>query len=540
MEEHELVEILNALGYKYNMEELKQALSKEPLSKGGKCCCFSRVSTIGQDLTQQNNELYAEAKRNGYDEKDIILIEQKESAIKLDEDERIGIQKLKEVIESNDVECVIIYEISRLARRPTVLYSVRDFLIDHKVNLICMKPYMKLLDPDGKMSQTASILFSLFGALSESEMMIKKERMRRGRIAKREQLKYIGGNVMFGYTYDQDTDIIYINEDERDTVVEIFERYANGESKRQIAKDLIDRGQLRYDDYATACVMLGRMIRRPEYAGIKGDTYPYPAIISQQLYYNVRARAESKNKYIMRIQGLYFLQGIIHWKYNDMLMSPFKGGVVYRAWDEKTNTGTMINMNYIESLVWHFVVEYKKRISGPEKLQMTKSLIDEMMHNNQRMQKAIEEHNEIEKTIERINERVVKGKMSEDQGDRLIEEQHERLKELDNMMLKYAEYTKQIKTQLDNLENNVDDYDNLDDEQKNRIIRECIKKVVIDKDGITNKGKIIEIYMIDGNKITVHMTKRGNYFNTYLIYKGEEKELEDFNITQRFIRKQKS
>jgi len=502
-----------------------------------KVILFSRVSTLGQDLTQQNDELYAEAKRNGYDEKDIILIEQKESAIKLDEDERIGIQQLKDAITKENVECVIIYEISRLARRPTVLYSVRDFLIDHQVNLICMKPYMRLLDPDGKMSQTASILFSLFGALSESEMMIKKERMMRGRLAKREQLKYIGGNVQFGYTWDKENDKIYINEDERDTVVEIFERYANGESKRQIAKDLIDRGQLRYDNYSTACVMLGRMIRRPEYAGIKGDTYPYPAIISQELYYKVRARAESRNNYRVRIQGLYYLQGLIHWKMNGMLMSPYKLGVQYRAWDENTNSGTMINMDYIESLVWHFVVEYKKRISGPEKLQMVKSLIDEMTHNNQRHQKAIEEHMSIEKTIERINERVVKGKMSDSQGDRLIEEQQTRLKELDNMMLKYEEDRKQLQAQLNNLQNNIEDYNNVNEEQKNRIIRECVKRVDIEKDGITSVGKYIDIYMIDGTKHSIHMSKKGNNFITKVIYKDEERPLDDLQITVRFIRK---
>jgi hypothetical protein len=315
------------------------------------------------------------------------------------------------------------------------------------------------------------------------------------------------------------------------------ERYANGESKRQIAKDLVDRGQLRYDDYSTACVMLGRMIKRPEYAGIKGETYPYPAIISQELYYKVRERADGKNKYVMRKQGLYYLQGLIHWKMNGMLMSPYKLGVQYRAWDENTNSGTMINMNYIESLVWHFVVQYKKRISGPEKLQMVKSLVDEMMHNNQRHQKAIEEHTSIEKTIERINERVVKGKMSDSQGDRLIEEQQIRLKELDNMMLKYEEDRKQLQTQLNNLQNNIEDYNNVNEEQKNRIIRECVKRVDIEKDGITSVGKYIDIYMIDGTKHSIHMSKKGNNFITKVIYKDEERPLDDLQITVRFIRK---
>ncbi len=503
----------------------------------GKVILFSRVSTLGQDLTQQNDELYAEAKRNGFNENDIILIEQKESAIKLDEDERVGIQKLKESIEKEDVECVIIYEISRLARRPTVLYSVRDYLINHKVNLICMKPYMRLLDPDGKMSQTASILFSLFSSLSESEMMIKKERMMRGRIAKREQGKYIGGNVLFGYTWDNETDKIYIDESKRSTVIEMFERYANNESVRSIAKDMIDRGLLPYDDYATACVMMRRMIRRGEYAGVKGSTYNYPSIISQELYNKVRVRAESKNKYKTRVSEIYYLQGIIHWKFNGMLMSPAKHAVQYKAWDERTNSGTMINMSYIDSLVWHFVLKYKERMNGPERAKALDLLVDAMQRNIQKQQKAIEEYNKVQTTIERINERIVRGKMSDSQGDRLISEEHDKLKELDSIMTKCREDRIIYENQLNGLENNNTDYESLTDEQKQRIIKECVKRVDIIGDGIKSTGKIITIHMIDENKINIHMTKRGNYFNTYIIINGIEKPLDDLQITARFERK---
>ena len=504
-----------------------------------KCCILARVSTELQSLDSQINKLVDEAHRMGYTDNDITIISGKESGVKLDIEERQTIQQMKECIETGQYNMLLIWEVSRLARRPKVLYEVREYLIERHVNLRCMTPAFTMLKEDGTIDPTASIVFALFGTMAEEEARLSKERMLRGRLAKRDQLKYIGGNVMFGYTWDKETDKIYINEDERDTVVEIFERYATGESKRQIAKDLVDRGLLRYDDYTTACVMLGKMLRRPEYAGIKDKTYDYPAIISQELYYKVRQKADSNNKYRMRIQGLYFLQGLIHWKRNGMLMSPYKLGVQYRGWDDNTNSGTMINMNYIESLVWHFVVQYKKRISGPEKVKTVKSLIDEMMHNTQKQQKAIEDYKSIERTIERINERVVKGKMSDSQGDRLIEEQETRLKELDNMMLEYSEKNKKLQKHLSNIENNIDDYDNLDDTQKNRIIRECIRKVDIEKDGIKSTGKIIEIYMIDDTKHTVHMTKRGNYFNTAVIHNGKEMPLDDLQITARFERKKK-
>ncbi len=498
-----------------------------------KVILFSRVSTMGQDLTQQNDELLNEAKRNGYNEKQIILIEQKESGIKLDEDEREGIRQLKEAIEKYDVECVIIYEISRLARRPTVLYSIRDYLIERGVNLICMKPYMRLLDTDGKMSQTASILFSLFGALSESEMMIKKERMNRGRISKREKGKYIGGNILFGYMHDEETDVIYVDESKRDTVIEIFERYVKCESLRQISKDLMDRGLLHYENYSTAEVMMRRMINRSEYAGIKGSTYDYPSIISQELFYKVRQRAESRNKYKTRTKSIYLLQGIIRLKHNGMLMTPVRPRNVYRAWDENINAGTMINMEYINSIALMFVKKYKDSISGDEKIVMFKRLFEEMQKNTQRQRTSIEEHNKVKETIERINERIVKGKMTEEQGDRMIEEQQKRIKELDNIMKKCSEDMKHLEHRMKTLQEDAhEDIENMNDEQKQKLIRECITKILIEKDIQTKTCKWIDIYMVDGTIHHLHLIKPIQYqFKTYIILKnGNEKLIDERNV----------
>lgn len=121
-----------------------------------------------------------------------ILIEIKESAVTLDTEERQGIRIMKETILNDDnIDSVIIYEISRLSRRPKVLYEVRDWLIERNINLICLKPYMKMLE-DGKLSQTTNLLFSLFGSIAESEGYIRKERMKRGKKAKKAAGKYIG------------------------------------------------------------------------------------------------------------------------------------------------------------------------------------------------------------------------------------------------------------------------------------------------------------------------------------------------------------
>ena len=144
-----------------------------------KVISFTRVSSAHQNLDSQNKEVHDAIIRHGYKDDEILYIEQKESAIKLSIEERVSVQQLFDYIRKYDtIEYVFIYEISRLSRQSKMLFEIRDFLIEHKVNLKCLKPEMTLLDNDGKLSQTASIMFSIFTSLSESEMMIKKDKQR--------------------------------------------------------------------------------------------------------------------------------------------------------------------------------------------------------------------------------------------------------------------------------------------------------------------------------------------------------------------------
>ena len=193
-----------------------------------KVIVLSRVSTSGQDLTQQTDEVLREVYKDGYTDKNIIIIEDTESAIKLSEEERHGLNKMKDHINKNkSIESVYIYELSRLSRRQLVLFSIRDFLVERKIQLICLKPYFRLLELNGEMSQTGSLMFSLFSSLSESEMMLKQERMMRGRRRNKELGKSIGGRKPFGYNVDKDKRYV-INPIESAIVKRIFTDYGYG------------------------------------------------------------------------------------------------------------------------------------------------------------------------------------------------------------------------------------------------------------------------------------------------------------------------
>ena len=101
------------------------------------CVCFCRVSTVQQDLVQQTNDVTLKAEQLGYDRDHQIVIEFKESGITLSSDERMGIEALKREINKNpDIDCVICWELSRIARRADIIIEVRDFLVKRKIQWI--------------------------------------------------------------------------------------------------------------------------------------------------------------------------------------------------------------------------------------------------------------------------------------------------------------------------------------------------------------------------------------------------------------------
>lgn len=144
--------------------------NQKDINMENKAIILSRVSSEHQTLEQQTETVLKEVRRDGYTDDNIIIIEDKESAIKLSEEERNGLNKMKEYIKNDpSINAVYLYELSRLSRRQTMLFNIRDFLIERKIQLVCVQPPMKLLDEDGTMSTTAAITFALYSTLSETE-----------------------------------------------------------------------------------------------------------------------------------------------------------------------------------------------------------------------------------------------------------------------------------------------------------------------------------------------------------------------------------
>ena len=410
-----------------------------------KVVLFSRVSTQTQNLDSQTNELIKEATNLGYSKEQQIPIEYKESAISLSMDERKGIQELKEKIDSDiNIDCVIVFEISRLSRQTTMLFELRDWLISKHIQLICLRPYFRLLE-DGKLSQTASIVFSLMTSLSESEMIIKKERMTRGRHFKREQGRYIGGRILLGYKVGND-DKIEVDYDDAETVRKIYRWYSEGKSMIWIARELEARGLVsgRWNGINSIICCIKEVLRREEYTGKKCHTYHYPRIISDEMFQEV-AKLITKNKAKYVTNKRYLGQGLLREKKTGLLMTP--NARFYRTYRIEMRSELTIGTKHLEELLWNICEKRAKTITK-EKLEKI-YLHDQQVLNN-KIHTVLVEIENLKSKIDKINERIVLGKMNETKGDMMIKDSEVEIMKLQELHNKLTDKLLSLKpTEID-------------------------------------------------------------------------------------------
>ena len=229
-----------------------------------KCIIFCRVSTDRQNFDEQENRLVRLAIQRGYPPDRQIIIGYKESGIRLSEEERLGLNDLKEYIaEDASIDCVFAFEISRIARSKKVLFSIEEFLVSRKIQLVIEEPSITLLNADGSVNDAADFAFTMFAQMAESEMRIKQERFRNGRERAKKEGHWHGGCVLFGFRVE---DKRYVPDEKTSHIVRrVFEMYAEGQSQEYIAKYLQEYGLKTkgYNVYKT--------LNNPKYVEIVGQ-----------------------------------------------------------------------------------------------------------------------------------------------------------------------------------------------------------------------------------------------------------------------------
>ena len=393
-----------------------------------KAIIFSRVSTMVQDLEQQEQVLLEAAKADGFKDEDIITISEHESAVKNDMSERLGLTKAKDAILSQDIKIIYVFELSRIARRLDVFYDFRKFLIDHKVQLKILNPKVCLLDEAGNIDENFSLVFSIFASLAEQEARLMQARFKRGKQKLIEQNLYPGGKIPFGYTVNQNKEYVIL-EEERDIVVRIFKMYETM-TISDIAKELVFDGTFN-KNINSVQTMVRTVLHREYYTGVETycdgyrsskRKYKFPAIISAETFRAAQEKIRERKKYAKtKSKHTHLCRGIV-FNINGDYLKPMHCHGCYACWKiTSTNWETLsVRIDLLDSIVLHYAANNRNKRPGKDLVEYKVELRNELKSLSKKVSGIEEKIQDDNDKILKLEMRYASGKLSETNLDFLV------------------------------------------------------------------------------------------------------------------------
>lgn len=469
-----------------------------------KCILLVRVSTEKQSYDEQEKELIALANSFGYDNADIKSVHNKESGIKLDEEERAGLNEMKSLIETGEYDCVFAWEISRIARRKKILFSIVEYLVKRKIQLVIKEPRIQLLKDDGTIDEGAETIFTLFSQIAESEMRNKKARFDRARREGYEKGKYMGGKVLRGYRINENG-YWEVDEEGAAFVRLVFDLYISGEySMTELAKELKSRGYFPNISITNAKSEISHMLKNEVYVGIRKNNNLYPQIIDDETWESCCQRRQlNKCKPKSRMKAL--LTPIIRCKCGaSYTLNVHDGSYSCRIKHNSVEKGLShspdIHASVMESLAWHVAL-----LELHDDLSHKRS--DAMSYYEKEKQVYLQKIDHSQKQIVSLQERrnhldvafYVEGKFTKEKYEELAARQNEAIRQEQNNVRKYEKAIREIEMQvnaavtfddmLNNLTVSLDELkDNADFDTMKRIVKRYIVEIVVEPvEGMPNR-----------------------------------------------------
>ena len=392
-----------------------------------KAILLVRVSTKAQEFDEQEREIYNMAIKDGYKPEDIIPVCEKESGIKLSEEERAGLNRMKELIEADPtINCVYCWEVSRIARRKKINFSVLDYLLSHKVQLIVKNPSIKLIKENGEIDEGAEVVFTLFSQIAESEMRTKLARWKRTKDAKRKQGYFCGGAITYGYMKGEDGKLV-IKEEEANVVRDIFRMYLSGEcSTRTIAKEMLEKGIYK-GTLLNASRWVSNIINNGDYCGMSKDGNVYPPLVTPEDAERCKEIASINIQKPKKLYTTYYFgKGILRCPKCGGVMAIRKNRSTYSCPKcEKIN----IQINMVDSVLWNasfgIYIANVLNANVNDRIAVQKQIMDI----DTKIKVANKSIEEIESRMIVIEEKAYKyGTMPIERADKYIAELNEQIK----------------------------------------------------------------------------------------------------------------
>lgn len=353
-----------------------------------------RVSTLEQDYQAQIYDLKQYGKSLGYSE--FHVIETKETAF-ADLSQKVGTNAMFKFIDENpNFNTIITTEISRIARRQSILHIIKEHCINKRIQIYIKDIDFKLLDEYGKITNNAEMAFTLFGMFAESEIKQKLERF----VRKRKELMQMGvsisGKLLFGYDrkkLENNKNTLVVNEEQAAIIRTIYNWYLNGLNNKKnpsIKAISIECVKLGYHPYTHSKRNVNKLLKEQGYTGSKTtnnkrknpkygivsneseyltstNQIKYPVIIETELFNKVQEKLKSnitqgdkETKHITILSKLLNCPSCGRKMQGNYRLSTTGNKNSYRCTSRGdtvscASVGKSISMNLIDSAVWSLI-----------------------------------------------------------------------------------------------------------------------------------------------------------------------------------------
>lgn len=461
-----------------------------------KAIILSRVSTLQQDLQKQTEDLIDIATNEySYKRDHLILIENKESAIKRDEEHRLGLVEMKEAILNDpEINCVFCREVSRVGRRYDVLQSIKTFLVTNRIQLVvCGNPRIELLDQDGKTTMLGGIMFEIACQRAIEEMEDKKIRFRQGRERAIEQGKAAQCRVGYGYYINREGYVL-INEAEAEVVKRLFDEYANTDiSTIALYKKLVEDGTwTRLSSDITGGNKVRVLLNNYRYSGRNHknkahNEIHYQAIVSEDLQDRAISklhRMKQQPKYITKF--VYYAKSLVRCSCGH-IMQPEISTMCYWC----PFCGKRHSINNLDWLAWNSAAQLRLAADTTNQRETVEHFTNDIEVNENKilmMKKRLSELEDREEDIVDYCLSISNKERREKYRTRKMEEVNTERRQIEESILKVNEQTRQMRQYITSLQTPVTDGTGIvsileitDDDKRKEIINQCISEIKLEE-----------------------------------------------------------
>ena len=394
-----------------------------------KAALWLRTSTDKQEVDSMLSELTDFAKKFGYS-KWTVIGKRGASAIKADQLYREEIDKLYSELSTGEYNCLFAWELSRLGRREEYVIKLKNYLIEHRIQLRIYKPQLYLLEDDGSVNNGMELAISLLLTLAKQEMTVKMERMLRGRKRSMEEGKFSGGKCLrYGYRLDEEG-YIRVDEEQSRIILQMYDMYlSKNMSALAIYRHMNERGVLPdYSNRGSGSLKVIRILKDMTYAGKSDRGNKYPAIVSEQTVIKAIEKAKQSISMPKTItKNIYYCKGIIFCKHCGHVMVACSNNCIYRC--SQFGHALSVNINVLDFIAWHLTKRYAPANIVAETKVKRKEYMRLMKEENAVVDGLSQKIRQLDKKYDRLTELYIDSRITKQYFDEKVESiEQERIK----------------------------------------------------------------------------------------------------------------